>query len=42
MRRQLELAGDRLNYVGLIVVLGIVEGVSIPLAERRIFETVDS
>ena len=42
VRRQLELPGDRLNYVGLIVVLGIVEGVSIPLAERRIFETVDS
>ena len=41
VRRQLELPGDRLNYVGLVVVLGIVEGVSIPLAERRIFETVD-
>ena len=41
VRRQLNLPGDRLNYVGLIVVLGIMEGVSIPLTNRRIFETVD-
>jgi len=41
VRRQLNLPGDRLNYVGLVVVLGIVEGVTIPLTERRIFETVD-
>ena len=44
VRRQLDLAGDRLNYVGLIVVLGIVEeGAAAvpPLARRRIFETVD-
>ena len=42
VRRQLDLPGDRLNYVGLIVVLGIMEGkLSVPLAERRIFETVD-
>ena len=43
VRRQLELPGDRLNYVGLCVVLGIVndEILKIPLAKRRIFETVD-
>ena len=41
VRRQLNLPGDRLNYVGLVVVLGIVEGITIPLTERRIFETVD-
>ncbi len=42
VRRQLRLPGDRLNYVGLVVVLGIVEGpMAVPLAERRIFETVD-
>ena len=39
-RRQLRLAGDRLNYVGLVVVLGIVQGNG-PLTARRIFETVD-
>ncbi|XRB00950.1 FAD_binding_3 domain-containing protein [Pycnococcus provasolii] len=54
VRHQLNLPGDRLNYVGLIVVLGIVPTVYreededrasavvvAPLAERRIFETVD-
>ena len=43
VRRQLSLHGDRLNYVGLIVVLGIVEGAAMatPLTQRRIFETVD-
>lgn len=42
VRRQLKLPGDRLNYVGLVVVLGILEGkLAVPLAERRIFETVD-
>ena len=43
VRRQLELPGDRLNYVGLCVVLGIVDDeiMKIPLAKRRIFETVD-
>ena len=43
VRRQLGLPGDRLNYVGLVVVLGIVEEavMPVPLAERRIFETVD-
>jgi 2-polyprenyl-6-methoxyphenol hydroxylase-like FAD-dependent oxidoreductase len=40
VRSHLGLPGDRLNYNGLIVVLGILDGV-IPLAERRIFETVD-
>lgn len=40
VRSQLGLPGDRLNYVGLVVVLGIMDG-AIPLAERRIFETVD-
>ena len=40
VRRHLNLAGDRLNYVGLIVVLGITDG-TLPLTERRIFETVD-
>jgi 2-polyprenyl-6-methoxyphenol hydroxylase-like FAD-dependent oxidoreductase len=40
VRSQLGLPGDRLNYVGLVVVLGIMDG-EIPLAERRIFETVD-
>ena len=43
VRRQLELPGDRLNYVGLCVVLGIVDDeiLEIPLAKRRIFETVE-
>ena len=43
VRRQLNLPGDRLNYVGLCVVLGILheDVMSVPLAERRIFETVD-
>jgi len=42
VRRQLALPRDRLHYVGLLVVLGIHEGpLSLPLAERRIFETVD-
>jgi 2-polyprenyl-6-methoxyphenol hydroxylase-like FAD-dependent oxidoreductase len=43
VRRQLKLSGDRLNYVGLIVVLGIVEesSLAVPLTQRRIFETVD-
>ena len=43
VRRQMSLAGDRLNYIGLAVVLGIVEHkiMRVPLAERRIFETVD-
>ena len=43
VRRQLELPGDRLNYVGLCVVLGIVDEkiMRVHLAERRIFETVD-
>lgn len=40
VRRQLDLPGDRLNYVGLIVVLGIVP-TTVPLTRRRIFETVD-
>lgn len=40
VRRQLKLPGDRLNYVGLIVVLGIVPA-TVPLTRRRIFETVD-
>ena len=40
VRRQLALAGDALNYVGLVVVLGISDAV-FPLCERRIFETVD-
>ena len=43
VRRQLALPGDRLNYVGFVVVLGIVDGsvMDLPLAHRRIFETVD-
>jgi 2-polyprenyl-6-methoxyphenol hydroxylase-like FAD-dependent oxidoreductase len=43
VRRQLEFPGDRLNYVGLVVVLGIVDEsvMAVPLAKRRIFETVD-
>ena len=43
VRRQLELPGDHLNYVGLVVVLGIVEEqvMAVNLAKRRIFETVD-
>lgn len=43
VRRQMNLPGDRLNYVGLCVVLGIVhkEVMKVPLAERRIFETMD-
>ena len=43
VRRQLDLPGDRLNYVGLVVVLGIVNDdvMEIPLAKRRIFETMD-
>lgn len=42
VRRQLSLPGDCLNYVGLVVTLGIVEGTAdVPLAQRRIFETVD-
>ena len=56
VRHQLQLPGDRLNYVGLVVVLGIVStphglatggkaraapARAAPLAERRIFETVD-
>ena len=43
VRRQLNLPGDRLNYVGLCVVLGIVDDnvLKVPLAKRRIFETVD-
>ncbi|EOD35514.1 hypothetical protein EMIHUDRAFT_201654 [Emiliania huxleyi CCMP1516] len=35
VRRQLAMPGDRLHYVGLVVVLGILDGI------RRIFETVD-
>ena len=37
VRRQLELPGDRLNYVGLCVVLGIVDDeiLEIPLAKRH-------
>lgn len=43
VRRQLALPGDRLNYVGLVVVLGIVDDtvLPVPLARRRIFETMD-
>ncbi|CAE7801610.1 auaG [Symbiodinium sp. CCMP2592] len=43
VRRQLALPGDRLNYVGLVVVLGIIreEEMCVSLARRRIFETVD-
>ena len=43
VRRHLDLPGDRLNYVGLCVVLGIVDEkiMNVPLAHRRIFETVD-
>ncbi|CAE7728803.1 auaG, partial [Symbiodinium necroappetens] len=43
VRRQLALPGDRLNYVGLVVVLGIIreEEMCVSLAHRRIFETVD-
>ena len=43
VRRQLEIPGDRLNYVGLVVVLGIVDDdvLKVPLTTRRIFETVD-
>ena len=43
VRRNLALPGDRLNYVGLMVVLGIVEDsiLDVPLTNRRIFETVD-
>ena len=43
VRRQLALPGDRLNYVGLMVVLGIVHGKTTagPWTKRRIFETVD-
>lgn len=43
VRRQLALPGDRLNYLGLIVVLGILptEAALYPLTQRRIFETVD-
>ena len=43
VRRQLALPADRLNYVGLIVVLGILEegaAAAGALTERRIFETV--
>ena len=37
VRRQLELPGDRLNYVGLIVVLGIVDAkiLDVPLTQVR-------
>jgi hypothetical protein len=43
---QLKLPGDRLNYCGLVVVLGIVpndaiRGSILSLTQRRIFETVD-
>ncbi|GMH61520.1 hypothetical protein TrLO_g13383 [Triparma laevis f. longispina] len=43
VRRQLNLPGDRLNFCGLIVVLGIVDDaiLDVPLTKRRIFETVD-
>eukprot|EP00933_Yihiella_yeosuensis_P022592 TRINITY_DN17777_c0_g1_i6.p1 TRINITY_DN17777_c0_g1~~TRINITY_DN17777_c0_g1_i6.p1 ORF type:complete len:471 (-),score=110.97 TRINITY_DN17777_c0_g1_i6:527-1939(-) len=50
VRQQLSLPGDRLYYVGFIVVLGIVptpwdelgeEAEALILAKRRIFETVD-
>ena len=41
VRRQLHLPGDRLHYVGLVVVLGIMDGETPKLTERRIFETVD-
>jgi 2-polyprenyl-6-methoxyphenol hydroxylase-like FAD-dependent oxidoreductase len=44
VRRQLALPADRLNYVGLVVVLGIVHECApdvCRLAQRRIFETVD-
>ena len=34
-RRQLQLPGDRLKYVGLVVVLGIMDG-AVPLVERRV------
>lgn len=43
VRRRLDIPGDRLNYVGLVVVLGIVDDdvLQVPLTKRRIFETVD-
>ena len=49
VRKQLALPGDRLNYVGLLVVLGIVNdfdedsasSACRALTDRRIFETVD-
>ena len=43
VRRQLNLSADLLNYVGLCVVLGIIDEqvMKVPLAHRRIFETVD-
>jgi len=34
VRRQLQLPGDRLNYVGLVVVLGIVD--QVPLTQRSV------
>lgn len=40
VRRNLTIPGDRLSYVGFIVVLGISEA-PCTLANRRIFETVD-
>ena len=42
VRRQLAIPGDRLNYCGLMVVMGIVPGTTdVPWTRRRIFETVD-
>ena len=43
VRKHLRLPNDRLNYVGLIVVLGIVrdDAMCVTLAKRRVFETVD-
>ena len=42
VRKQLAIPGDRLNYCGLMVVLGIVHGTTdVPWTHRRIFETVD-
>ncbi|CAD7956004.1 unnamed protein product, partial [Amoebophrya sp. A120] len=40
VRKQMKLRNDRLNYCGLVVVLGIVHK-PCKLAERRIFETMD-
>jgi flavin-dependent dehydrogenase len=40
VRRQLQLPGDRLNYVGLVVVLGIVD--QVPLTQRSVFSLSES